>query len=440
MTVTDSLLNRRQFLRYSGATLPLVCLKGYGSDARMPGSSQRPPPAFSAAWLRKIELELTTSVENGMSGAVLHFGNRDAPVYQRAFGHQRRYNERSLMPTPQPMREDTIFDLASLTKIFSTAFAFHWLVDRNALHLDDKVSKYVPGFPPAISLRLLLGHNSGLPADYPFYDPDKVAPGMYSQERNGTVRRLPRVPLAAPPGTRTLYSDIGFITLGAVIEQVTGLRQDVFVQSEIYSKLGLRHTGYAPLRQGEGSDACEASERCGNTRDGHVDFPNIRARTIQGEVQDETAFYAMEQIAGHAGLFSTADELGVMCRLLLNGGTLGGYTLCSRATVDLFRYTFNRDQSYALGWQLLTPATAKLYGDIAPHVCPPGEAVGHTGWTGKCVIVDFRRGVYFLLLTNKKHSPVIALPEYWNLFEGDLTSAAKYGNIADLFYRGTLRA
>lgn len=439
MAVTDS-LNRRQFLRYSGATLPLVSLNGYGSDTKMLGAPWQLPPSLSDAWLRKIELELATSVENGLSGAVLHFGNRDAPIYQRAFGFQRRYNERSLMPTPQPMREDTKFDLASLTKIFSTVLGFHRLVDRNAVHLDDKVSKYVPGVSQDISLRLLLGHNAGLPADYRFYDPSKVAPGMYSQDRNRTLRRLPRVPLAAQPGTQTLYSDIGFIMLGAVIECVTGMRQDIFVESEIYSKLGLRHTGYAPLRQGDERDAFEASERCGNTRDGYIDFPNIRTRTIQGEVQDETSFYSMDQIAGHAGLFSTAHELGVMCRLLLNGGTLGGYTLCSPATIDLFRYTFNLDQSYALGWQLLTPATAKLYGDIAPHVCPPGDAVGHTGWTGKCVIVDFRRGVYFLLLTNKKHSPVVALPEYWNLFEGDLTSAGKYGNIADLFYRSALLA
>lgn len=400
--------------------------------------------SFPEQWLQCMERELQTSLDNGLSGAVLHFGNKDGVIYERAFGHQRRWNQTELMPVPEPMRSNTVFDLASLSKMFATVLALHKLVDSKAISIDDTAARYLPGFDTAekrdLRLRDFLGHNAGFPSGFHFYDPARSGPEFYSQDRAHTLELLPRIPLVMPPRTRTLYSDLDFVTLGAVIEAVTGQREDHYVAAEIYAPLGLKDIGYMLMeQQGRPITDFSATERLGNTRDGHVSFPNIRTTTLQGQVHDELSFYSMGQVSGHAGLFSTAQNLGVLCQLLLNGGSLGGYTLCSPQTVALFRQTFNIDKSYALGWEMVTPATSLIYGLIAPQASQLGNVVAHTGWTGKCAILDFERGVYFLLLTNKKHSPVLTQLINLYTFEGDLTSAGKYGNLADLYYRGLLQ-
>ncbi len=410
---------------------------------------------FPELWQQRMERELQTSVDNGLAGAVLHYGDLNGMIYERAFGYQRRYNQTALMPVPEPMRSNTIFDLASLSKIFATLLALHKLVDSKTLSLDDTAARYLPGFDTSekrdLRLRDFLGHNAGFPGSFHFYDPAQSGAAMYSQDRARTLALLGQVPLINPPRTHTLYSDLDFLTLGAVIEAVTGLRLDHYLATEIYTPLGLQDIGYKLLEPDAvasshvGSNLnnraitdFSATERCGNTRDGHVSFPNIRTNTLQGQVHDELSFYSMGQVSGHAGLFSTAHDLGVLCRLLLNGGSLGSYTLCSPQTVALFRQTFNLDQTYALGWELVTPATSLIFGLLAPQASKLGDVVAHTGWTGKCVMLDFVRGTYFVLLTNKKHSPVIVQPGGFNIFEGDLSPAAKYGNLADLYYGGLL--
>lgn len=399
--------------------------------------------SFPEVWQQRMERELQASLANGLSGAVLHYGDKDGGRYERAFGYQRRYDQTELMLLPEPMRTNTIFDLASLSKMFATVLALHKLVDSKVICITDMAARYLPGFNTTekrdLRLRDFLGHNAGFPSSFHFFDPAQSGPFMYSQDRAYTLELLGRVPLAMPPRTRTLYSDLDFVTLGAVIEAVTEQRLDHYIASEIYKPLGLKNTGYQLLEQGgRAISDFAATERCGNTRDGHVSFPNIRTTTLQGQVHDELSFYSMGQVSGHAGLFSTAQELGVLCRLLLNGGSLGRYTLCSPHTVALFRHIFNIDKTYALGWELVTPTTALLFGLLAPQASKLGDVVAHTGWTGQCVILDFARGTYFVLLTNKKHSPVIVQPGGFNTFEGDLTPAAKYGNLADLYYGGLL--
>ncbi|WP_431287001.1 serine hydrolase [Roseateles chitinivorans] len=193
------------------------------------------------------------SIDDGLSGAVLHLGDRDRVVAEHAYGHQRQWDRTERMLVPELMRPDTMFDLASLTKMFSTVLALHRLVDVRTLSIDDPVARYLPGFDTpdkrSIRLRDLLGHNSGLPSGFHFYDPARAG-ALFSQDRALTLRLLPQVPLIAPPRTATLYSDLNFVALGAVIEQVTGERQDDFVASRLYAPMGLRRTGYRPLARG----------------------------------------------------------------------------------------------------------------------------------------------------------------------------------------------
>jgi CubicO group peptidase (beta-lactamase class C family) len=400
------------------------------------------PANYPADWLEKIRREVTFSITNGLPGAVVTAHLQGQPVLLEAFGKQRLYNEKELMPVPEAMREDTIFDLASLTKIFSTTLAYMYLVDQQRITIDDPVSQYLPTFTGGskgqVTLRHLLQHRSGMPSSCHFYDPKQVPAAFYSQTRAITCRVLPLVPLLHEPDTVTLYSDLNFALLGLILEKITCVRQDQFVHEHIYEPLGLQYTGYRLLQQGIAKNRFEASERCGNTRDGHVAFPNIRTETVQGEVQDELAFYSMAEVSGHAGLFSTAEELSVLCQLLLNGGTFGAYRLCSPQVVDLFTQTLSKDGSYALGFQVPNANTQALYGLLLPEA---GRAVAHTGWTGKCVVIDFTQQSFFLVLTNKKHSPVLVMPNGdLNHFEGDLLPASLYGGPVQLFYAGLISA
>ena len=393
-------------------------------------------PTYPESWLNKIDQEAILSTENGLSGAVVSMNIDGKNIFCKKYGYQRKYNQQELMTQPEPMRVETIFDLASLTKIFSTTLAYMMLVDQKKIRIEDKVKHYLPDFTNSeVSIKQLLGHNSGLPADYNFFNPKLVPPDFYSQTRSKTVQLAPKVPLVCAPGTKTIYSDINFIILGIILEKITGIRQDTFVESKIYKPLGLKNTGYALLQKGFQIDQFEASERCGNTRDGRISFPNIRTKTIQGEVQDETAYYAMEQIAGNAGLFSTAADLEILCQLLLNKGCYKSYQLCSDATADLFFQTNNIDNSYTLGFQIPSNQTALIYGMLLPAA---GNAFGHTGWTGKCFLIDFQHNSSAIILNNKRHSPVINVNNKALKFEGNLLPTSIYGGTMQLFYAGLI--
>ncbi|WP_202704211.1 penicillin binding protein PBP4B [Flavobacterium sp. UGB4466] len=391
--------------------------------------------SYPLEWIEKIDRQIIFSINNGLPGTVFTAIKNEERIFQKSYGNQRIYNEKELMPNPQPMKVDTIFDMASLTKIFSTTFSYMKLIDDRILSIEDKVNKYLPEFTGGdkdqITIKQVLHHNSGLPSSFHFYDPD-YDPDFYSQSRERTIELLPLVPLLNKPGTVTLYSDIGFALLGIIIEKVTGMRQDEFVKKQIYQPLGLKNTGYILDSTGLVQDRFEATERCGNTRDGMVSFPNIRTKTIQGEVHDEFAYYSMGQVSGHAGLFSTADDLSVLCQLILNGGKYGAFELCSQQTVDLFLNTLNIDKTYALGFQVPTDLCHLIYGLLLPQA---GHAFGHTGWVGNCFVIDFHHNSIVIILTNKKHTPVIPTA-YRDRFEGDLLPVAGYGGTIQLFYGG----
>jgi len=390
-------------------------------------------------WIEKIDREILFSVNNGLPGAVVSISVKGKNIFHKAYGHQKLYNEREVMPVPEIMQTSTLFDLASLTKIFSTTFSYMKLVDDKTVSLDDKVCTFLPEFSGGqksdVTVKQLLHHNSGLPSSMHFYNPSSVSAEFYSQSRNRTIELAPKLLLTCPPGTKTIYSDLNFLLLGIILEKITGCKQDMFVSHNIYAPLGLNNTGYMLADNGIPLQNFAATERCGNTRDGNVSFPNIRTETLQGQVQDELAFYSMEQVSGNSGLFSNVDDLTVLSQLILNGGQYGTFKLCSQETMNTFTQSKNIDGSYMFGFQNPTENTRLIYGALLPD---GGHAVGHTGWTGNCFLVDFNHNAIIIILTNKKHSPVISLPTNYNIFEGDLMPASIYGGIIQLFYGGLL--
>ncbi len=233
-----------------------------------------------------------------MAGAVVLVARQGRIAYLRAFGH------RQLEPAQVPMTTDTVFDLASLTKPIATATSVMKLVELGQVKLDDPVAKYVPEFAQngkqAVTVLQLLTHQGGLTPDNALQD--------YEEGAEKAWQRIWALPLTAEPGSRFIYSDVGFIVLGELVQRVSGSSVHEFSRQHIFGPLGMSETGYLPdesLRQ-----RAAATEQ----RDG---------RWMCGEVHDPRA-YLLGGIAGHAGLFSTAEDLAVYGQMLLQGGQYGG--------------------------------------------------------------------------------------------------------------------
>lgn len=318
---------------------------------------------------------------------------------------------------------ETIYDLASLTKVVACLPAVLTLVERGLVAFDEPVVRHFPAFASAddtrrvsVTIRHLLTHTSGLPAWLPLYT--DCASGA------DAVARICRTPLEAEPGSRVVYSDLGFILLGELVSQHTGQPLDRAVTELVSHPLGLADTGYlpapaswarvAPTEIGEGYEATMARERGGRhpTRRG--------AGAIRGQVHDGNAYYALGGVSGHAGLFGTADDLARYCQLWLNGGVLGGVRLLSPALVA----TATRDHTAALntgrglGWAMFEPDPLgrrarwlAVGGDPAlvnsgpaasGELLAPGS-FGHTGFTGTSLWLDPARELAIVLLTNRVH-------------------------------------
>ena len=273
------------------------------------------------------------------------------------------------------MHRDTPFDLASLTKVVATLPAVLRLERFGALTLDDRVTRFLPAFGgdgrDAVTVRQLLAHTAGLPAEIPFWsrydDPDEAG------------RALLRVPLDHPPGTRVVYSDVGFMLLGRMVSAITGSALDVSVGELVTGPLGMTRTGFGPAR-GPGPRAAATEVQPDGT-------------ALAGVVHDENARFC-GGVAGHAGLFGPADDLV----RYLNGAWLGGDFLSAASRQEACRtQTEGLGGVRGLGWV--------LRGDPADPLgtrWPPGS-VSHTGFTGTSLACDPASGGWAVLLTNDVH-------------------------------------
>lgn len=308
-----------------------------------------------------------------MPGAVVVVGDHGRTVFRHAYGL------RALEPQPAPLGTDDIFDLASLTKVIATTTAVMQLVEQGRLQLDAPAAAYWPAFAAngkdAITLRQLLTHTSGLA-------PDLDLSKDWSGQDEGLARAAAATPVRAP-GTAFVYSDINFIVLGAIVARVSGEPLDVYAQHHLFGPLGMTATGFHP--PASRLDRIVATER-----------ENGRLRW--GEVQDPTA-YRMGGVAGHAGLFSTADDLTRFARMLLGGGELDGVRILKPETVALMTQPegLPGGARRGLGWDM-----SSAYSQGLDQAFGPGS-FGHTGYTGCLIWVDPVTQRYLIVLTSRLH-------------------------------------
>jgi CubicO group peptidase (beta-lactamase class C family) len=326
-----------------------------------------------------LEQAVRDRVFPGCAFAVLSQGVRYASEAAHAVG---RFTYEPDAPFVEPA---TVFDLASLTKVLATTMAVAQLCDRQQLALDVPVTEWLPEFSAAVpsdmrrsevTLRMLLDHSSGLPGYARLFES--------AHSRNALLEACLRQPLTADPGTRAEYSDIGFILLGHLVEEVTGERLDSYCRREIFEPLGMKTTQYCPDREMRSSIPPTENDRA------------FRHRIIQGEVQDENAS-VMDGVAGHAGLFSNAlDPLRVATCMLAGGVAPSGVQLFSTQTAALFAKRSGEPPgtSRALGWD--TPSMPSSTGRFFSR-----RSIGHLGYTGTSLWVDLDAGIAVTLLTNR---------------------------------------
>lgn len=322
--------------------------------------------------------------------AIYLIAEHGIPVFAEAVGDAVR------QPQRYPASLDTIYDFASLTKPLVTSFLCARLFELDKLSPDASVAHYLPDFDRPdknlITVRQLLTHTSGLPAWRPLYI---IANGA----KDAAVKAIASEPLAYEPGERVVYSDLGFILLGIILQRLTGQRFDELAQGEMFAPLDLQRTFFNPAASMQTSvAACETGnqyERDMCERDTVFDkYSGWRTGSIWGEVHDGNAHF-LGGAAGHAGLFSTAEE-----GLRLANQFIGGLSeLLSPQTCEVFRQnmTAGLNEARSFGWQL----AATKESTAGPSL--PVDAFGHTGFTGTSCWIDAANERVYLLLTNRTH-------------------------------------
>jgi serine-type D-Ala-D-Ala carboxypeptidase len=388
-------VNSRLHALALGCALLIGC--GHAQPLATPGA-----PDAGRALVRGIasaDSLLSASVETLIPGAVLLVMKDGKVIHERAFGYaQLRDFQGSRLPSPRPMTTSTSFDLASVTKVVATTFAVMMLVDRDAMQLDAPVHNYLHDFRgprlDSITIRQLLQHSSGLVQWQPLYYQASTAAETYD-----AIRRMPP---GSGVGESRRYSDPGFMLLGHAVERVSGRRLDRFVEDELYRPLGLHRTAFNPE---ERSFDNFAATEAGNGYERRMVYDSTfgyrymgdpeswngwRDYVLAGEVNDGNAFHANAGVAGHAGLFSTARELGVLLELMLNRGSYGGRRYISAHVVDQF---LTPDSfGHYLGWQ-------------QPAGLPQGS-FAHPGFTGTYVLGVPKHRLSIVLLTNRQNMGV----------------------------------
>ena len=375
-------LTRTTLLR-AGAAAAAIAILAEGVPAGA-GAADRAARGMSPARLARIDAAVESAIAaKELPGAVVLVGHRGRVVYRKAFGH------RALLPAPEPMTADTIFDVASLTKAVATAPSVMVLVEEGKIRLGDPVTRYLPEFAPAggdrakITVEQLLLHRAGFPPDAPIE--------LYTGTREEIFARKYAQPLKSKPGSEFVYSDVGYEVLGEIVRRVSGMGLDRFSEERIFRPLQMSDTGFRPLDPAQGLAAAGEGSRIAPTE-------RREGRWMRGEVHDPRAF-AAGGVAGHAGLFSTADDLAKFCRMILSGGSFGKVHILSPLSADaLTRPRFSSDGDVrALGFDMETGFSSNR-GDLFP----PGS-FGHTGFTGTSLWIDPSSRSFVVFLSNRVH-------------------------------------
>ena len=319
-----------------------------------------------------------------LPGAVVLVGRGDRVVWQKALGN------RALVPAIEPMTADTIFDVASLTKVVATNTAMMILIEEGRIRLNDRVASFIPGFErynkQNITIRHLMTHMSGLRPDVDLGD-------MWTGYDKAIELAIEEVPMA-PAGERFVYSDIGYFLLGDIVRRISGQPLNEFTRDRIFKPLGMKDTGFLP-------DQALVSRIAPTENCTPYGWPCEGAdrKILRGVVHDPTA-RRMAGVAGHAGLFSTANDLSIFARMLLNGGTYRGMRILSPLAVDRMITPStppNERNVRGLGWDI-DSSFASNRGELLPI-----GSFGHTGWTGTSVWMDPATRMFVVFLSNRNH-------------------------------------
>jgi len=342
-----------------------------------------------------VDEEMIGAVEKGVfPGAVLLVNKGGQMLYCRAFGFHSLDAGRSLMT------EETVFDLASLTKPLATTVAFMLMVKDKRVRLNDQVTRFLPNFgvygKTPITFRQLLAHCSGLPAWRPYYkevarqkQDGKVGFLSSRSAREFVYRRIQQEKLETFPGQKVIYSDIGFMLLGEVVEKVHGVTLDQYCQEEIFLPLGLSHAFFINLeyrRPLTPRELFASTESC-----------PWRQKVLCGEVHDDNA-YVMGGVAGHAGLFASIQDVDRLVTTLVECYQGKNAFLPANLVHEFWtRESTVPESTWALGWDTPSETGASSGSHFSPH------SVGHLGFTGTSVWIDLEKDLHVILLSNRVH-------------------------------------
>jgi CubicO group peptidase (beta-lactamase class C family) len=335
--------------------------------------TQGPTDAFG-----EVASEVRRGISRGLyPGAVVVVGRRDTILYAGGFGHF-TWDRRSRVPKPA----ESLWDVASLTKVVATTTAAALLVERGRIDLDAPVAAYLPAFTgggrSAVTVRMLLDHTSGLPPYLPFF--------RWAGSRRAAVDSIFAAPLDFVPGDTARYSDLNAILLGFIVEAVAGEPLDQFTQREIFTPVGMNLTLFRPAD---------------SLRPRIVPARTEGRKPVPGLLSDQNAV-ALGGVAGHAGLFSTGLDLARFAQVWLTADATTGSSLLEVSTVHTFLEHGPRSGSRLLGWDspdsvMVQPS---VFGTHASRT-----AFGHTGWTGTLLWMDPARDLFVVLLTNRSLAP-----------------------------------
>ena len=336
---------------------------------------------FSACGEKKLKYDSLTNIledavaDSAWPGAVLMIGQGDDIFYHEAVGtHTYEQKVRT--------KKDDIFDLASISKVVGTTSAVMKLVETGQLSLDDLAVDYVPQLQgpdelntklkKSITIRHLLTHTAGFEPFRLFYEMDCSVDARWDSVFQSELKSI--------PGESTVYSDIGLIIMGKIVESITGMPQNDYLEKIVFAPLKMSDTGYNPDPS--------LLERI-------VPTEIKKEGLIHGYVHDENT-HSLGGVAGHAGLFSTAPDLSRFCRMMLHGGELDGIRIFKPETIRLFTTRINENSSRCLGWD--SPE-----GESSGGLYISSHSFGHTGYTGTSLWIDAENNVYVILLTNAVH-------------------------------------
>jgi CubicO group peptidase (beta-lactamase class C family) len=372
----------------------VICSAALVAGCALPGhdssgpSTRRDPARLDPDRFAEIDAAITQAIAGRkLPGAVFHL-ERDGDAYEQAYGRL------SYEPDARPVATATVFDAASLTKVLATAPAVLMLAEEGRIDVDAPLVRYFPecgnGGKEAITIRHLLTHSSGLPAGLP------ARPAWHGDAAAHALACSQAV--TNPPGTVFRYSDINYVLLGQLVRQVSGMPLDEFARRRIFEPLGMRDTGYLPLRRGVAAAAIAPTQKGrepGGEATAHGDL--APGQQLQGVVHDPTA-RRMDGVAGSAGVFTTARDVARYARMLLSGGELDGVRILRADSVRLLT-TAQSPAGLAprgMGMDIDSPYAVRPRGASYPV-----GSYGHTGFTGCVLWIDPGSHSFYVFLSNR---------------------------------------